>query len=590
MLLPMRYLNLVTAALQPRRVQSTDWLVLLLACLASVYVFWDIQRPFHETDEFLYSQVVGQMLDSGDFVTPRFGSIDLLSKPPLFYWLSAIVQSLTGHEALGIRLLPGMSFILILFLIYRIGREQFSGSAGLLAALVFFLCYDHQFNHVYKAGVMEGILNLQIALVFWLNLKLHEQPGRIRWIAAIIALAFMTKSVFAVIPAAITAANVWFRRGEIRITRTHLLQAVALCAAIVLPWFLVALQRHGIELVDYMFVDQVWNRAVYDETAATETARTFGRTQPLYVLHHFLEYGQPWSLFVWPALWYSLRVQPARSRTETLTLWLCAIWFIGVMLLFLASRGRWSWYVSSTYVPAAIMIAAMFGAFRRDVGLAVAPAVWIAAAVAFLVPRAIFFVNPYSRSSGRSPIFMEFFEYGLAALIVCALVLAIRRLKLPDIHRRNLLWISIAVGIFGAIAVPLAHLLLADGPKFGFDFSGLMLPGLAAMTAIMLLLYSLRTAVAARTAVLAWPFLLASVYLIAPLRWAGQDYTQPEIASIEAKIDSGYFARNKVLEMRLASFFRYVPIYATFGDEYDVEFDAGSTTLRMSAKASSEAD
>ena len=279
MLLPMRYLNLVTAALQPRRVPWTDWLVLLLACLASVYVFWDIQRPFHETDEFLYSQVVGQMLDSGDFVTPRFGSIDLLSKPPLFYWLSAIVQSLTGHEALGIRLLPGMSFILILFLIYRIGRERFSGTAGLLAALVFFLCYDHQFNHVYKAGVMEGILNLQIVLVFWLNLKLQEQPGRIRWIVAIIALAFMTKSVFAVIPAAITAANVWFRRGEIRITRTHLLQAVALCAAIVLPSLLVALQRHGIELVDYMFVDQVSNRAVYDEAAATETARTFGRTQ-----------------------------------------------------------------------------------------------------------------------------------------------------------------------------------------------------------------------------------------------------------------------------------------------------------------------
>ena len=63
------------------------------------------------------------------------------------------------------------------------------------------------------------------------------------------------------------------------------------------------------------------------------------------------------------------------------------------------------------------------------------------------------------------------------------------------------------------------------------------------MTAIMLLLYSLRTAVAARSPVLAWPFLLASVYLIAPLRWAGEDYTRPEITSIEAKINSGYFAR-----------------------------------------------
>ena len=580
----------MAAALQPRRIQTTDWLVLLLACLASAYVFWDVQRPFHETDEFLYSQVVGQMLDSGDFVTPRFASIDLLTKPPLFYWLSTIVQSLTGNEALGIRLIPGMSFILILFLIYRIGKEQFSGTVGLLAALVFFLCYDHLFNHVYKAGVMEGILNLQIALVFWLNLQLKEHPGRIRWIAVLIALAFMTKSVFAVIPAVITAAHLWLWRGEIRIRRAHLLQSVALGAAIVLPWFLVALQRHGYELVHYMFVDQVWNRAVYDELAAAETARTFGRTQPLYVLHHFLEYGQPWSLLVWPALWYSLRVSPADNPVESLTLRLSAMWFIGVMLLFLVSRGRWSWYVSSTYLPAAIMIASMLDAFRRDPRLAVAPAVWIATAVAFLLPRAIFFVNPYSRSSGRAQIFLEFFEYGLAALAVGALVLFARRLEVKIAARRGLLWIGVAAGSFGAIAAPLLHLLLADGRKYGFSFPELMLPSLAAMTGIMLLLFSLRTAAAARTACLTWPFILASVYLITPLRWAGEDYTRPEIASIEAMIDSGYFTRNDVLEMRIASFYSYVPVYATFGNEYQVDYDGKSKILRIIAREPPQSD
>lgn len=580
----------MTSAPRHVRIQATDWLVLLLACLASIYVFWDIQRPLHETDEFLYSQVVGQMLDSGDFVTPRFGSIELLSKPPLFYWLSALVQSLTGDEKLGIRLLPGVSFILILLLVYRIGREWFSGAAGLLAALVFSLCYDHLFNHVYKAGVMEGILNLQIALVFWLNLRLKDHTGRIRWIAASIALAFMTKSVFAVIPAAITVANVWLQRREISISRTHLLQAVALCAAIVLPWFLVALQRHGFELVDYMFVDQVWNRAVYDATAAAETARSFGRTQQLYVLNHFLEYGQPWSLFVWPALWFSLRARQDRSRAAALTLRLCAIWFIGVMFLFLASRGRWSWYVSSTYIPSAIMIAAMFDAFRRDAVVAMAPAMWITTAVAFVVPRAIFFVNPYSRSSGASQIYMEFYEYGLAALAVGALVLLVRQLDVRAVWRRGLARIGIVAGTFGAIAVALAHLALAAGPKLGVAFSELMLPSLAAMTGIMLLLFSVRTEAASRIACLTWPFVLASAYLVAPLRWAGEDYTRPEIASIEARIGSGYFERNEHLEMRLSSFFAYVPVYATFGDEYEIEFDAGSRILRMSARKESRPD
>ena len=580
----------MTVASQPGRVQTTDYLVLLLACLASVYVFWDVHRPFHETDEFLYSQVVGQMLDSGDFITPRFDSIDLLSKPPLFYWSSAIVQSLTGDEALGIRLLPGISFVVILLLIYRIGKEQFSGNAGLLSALVFFLCYDHLFNHVYKAGVMEGILNLQIALVFWLNLQLKERPGRIRWIAVLIALAFMTKSVFAVIPAAITAAHVWLRRDEIRISRKQLSQAVVLCAAIVLPWFLTALQRHGFELVDYMFVDQVWNRAAYDEAVAADTARSFGRTQPMYVLRHYLEYGQPWSLLVWPALWYSLRSRPAHGPIGTVTLQLSAIWFIGVMLLFLASRGRWSWYVSSTYIPAAIMIAAMLDAFRRDARLAVAPAVWIAAAVAFLMPRAIFIVNPFSRSSGRSAVLTELFEYALAAVVVSALVLYCRRFDVEAARRGGLLRIGVAAGSVGAVAFPLAHLLLAGGPRYGLSFSELMLPSLVAMTGIMLLLFSVRTSAVARTACLAWPFLLAAAYLIAPLRWAGEDYTRPEIASIAAKIDAGYFTQHGALEMRLTSFFSYVPIYATFGDEYLVEYDRRSRILRMAVRKPPQTD
>jgi len=152
------------------------------------------------------------------------------------------------------------------------------------------------------------------------------------------------------------------------------------------------------------------------------------------------------------------------------------------------------------------------------------------------------------------------------------------------------LWIGVAAGGFGAITAPLAQLLLANGPKYGISSSELLLPGLVAMTCIMLLLFSLRTAAAARSACLVWPFLLAVVYLIAPLRWAGEDYTRPEIASIAAQIKSGYFTQNEALEMRLTSFFSYIPVYATFGDEYQVEYDSRSRILRMVVKKPPQSD
>ena len=555
------------------------WLLFLLMIVAATYVFWDIGRPFNQTDEFLYAGVTAEMLQSGDYVTPRFGPIQLLTKPPLFYWMSAPALALVGDAHVAMRIIPGLSFLLILVLVYRITRKFWTPPVGLAAATVFFLCYDHLFNHVYRSGVMEGLLNLLMAVVLWLNLQLRESPERLRWIAVVLALALLTKSAFVVIPASINIANLCMNRGAYAITRRLVIQSLALFAVVALPWFLLVLFAHGKYVLEYMFVDQVWKRAINDHQAALATGRSFGRSENFYVLRHFLEYGQPWSLLVWPALWSATRSKRHDSLGKSTLLRICVGWVVGVLLLFLVVRGRWSWYISSIYIPASILIAAMFWEFYRDAEDEIAKWVWAGVGAAFLVARSPFLFNPYETSSGGFPLYGNPWVQLAAFLVVAAAVVALQR-RGKDVasvrvaQRRGALVFTLAV----VATVILVYATLWESP---YSITLVAAPVAGVVCLSMLVLIAVRRHQVARAVCLACPFVLAAGYLAAPLHWSGDDNRRWEIKWVEREIAAGHFQRDQTLELKPLSLFSFIPIYASFDEDFDVVYDADEATVTL---------
>ncbi len=570
-----------TARYKGAEVLVVRWCVVASIAIAAVYVFWDVTRPFNQTDEFLYAGVVEGMLESGDYVTPRFGPIDLFTKPPLYYWLSAPLVAATGSLQIGMRLLPGLAFLALLYLIHRTCVLRFSASTGLMAMLAFLLCYDHLYNHAYKAGVMEGLLNLQMGLVLWLNLQLREHPGRIRWIGAIVGLAVMTKSAFAVIPAALTIAHLVLSRRELAVTRSHLLQSLALFLAVTLPWFVAIIVVHGMPALEYMFVDQVWKRFVRDGIAATETGRSFGRTEPLYVLRHFLSYAQPWSLLIWPALAHGLRRSDERSVEQTLLLRLCAGWFLGVFVLFLVSQGRWSWYVSSAYIPAAILIGVLLERFLRRADLREGRWVWVLTGAAFLASRPLLLFDPYSTSSGGFPVQGNLLlQMGVVAVVGVAASLVWRRAResrvSSDAARKG------AVSTVGlALVVVAIYLRLFDEGTRLNVVTVVTIVGCSVMSIGLLALSRARVHIEARVACLACLVILAVGFLIAPLREAGSESVRWEIAVVRDHIASGRFEQEPEMRIGRASLFNFIPVYATFYKDYAVSYDAGTKVIRV---------
>ena len=96
-------------------------LVILLVAALGLYLVGNGSVPLLDRDEPRYAQASRQMLQSGDWVVPRFLDDIRAKKPPLIYWLQASSMRLLGDNAFAARLPSALGVFL---------------SAALLAVLV----------------------------------------------------------------------------------------------------------------------------------------------------------------------------------------------------------------------------------------------------------------------------------------------------------------------------------------------------------------------------------------------------------------------------------------------------------------------
>src|SRR5881409_181921 len=78
-----------------------------------------------ERDEGRYADAAREMLDSGDFVTPRINGTVFLDKPPLVYWVTAASLAALGHNEVGARFGQIVFALLTLLAVREIGRLLF---------------------------------------------------------------------------------------------------------------------------------------------------------------------------------------------------------------------------------------------------------------------------------------------------------------------------------------------------------------------------------------------------------------------------------------------------------------------------------
>ena len=559
-----------------------------LLSLAAVYVFWDAGRPFVQTDDFWYAGIVREMLARGDWLTPHFNGLPHFGNPPLAHWFDLPFVAAIPHLQIAMRVVPGLCFLAVLALLYRLARNRFSGETGFLALLICGLCYDHLYNHGYKAAGMEGVLNLELLAAFWLNVRLPERPSSLRWLGVLTGLVFMTKTAFAAVPLGLTALNLWWLRREVRVPRRLVLESAGLAVLVGAPWFIAMAALHGPEVLEQMFGLNVWKRAVGDPTTE-RIGRLLGRREPLYAFRHYFTYGQPWSLLVWPAL-LSLRERwDALGASARRILGLAAAWHLFLLAVFLLSRGRWGWYISSIYIPAALLIAWFLAEVKHGRLPAYLPAVLALAASACVVVTPPFRHNPFAVPAGNVPLaFHEWQQLAAAA----GLLFVFQRLRpataTDQADAGTARPVSVRAPVFMSCTALLAvgvAFLRAQHPG-RFEWVRWVPAGLAAW-----LLYDWLRRGAARavaTAAVIGTLVLGAGYLAAPFRYAFREQRRAELEWMETLIRRGFFKEHARYVWTDVSYYLYVVLAQSYAPAYEFTYANATRTLTI-RKTSGEA-
>ena len=92
-------------------------------------------------DEGIRGLVALEMIQSGDFLTPRLGGVFYQNKPPLYNWFIATVFQLTGQSnEFTLRLTMTVFMIGFMAAIYFMTRKEVGNKVAAIAALSFFTC------------------------------------------------------------------------------------------------------------------------------------------------------------------------------------------------------------------------------------------------------------------------------------------------------------------------------------------------------------------------------------------------------------------------------------------------------------------
>ncbi len=225
-------------------------IVLLFA--AAVYVGCMVSPPSLMDDvDAVQAQIARNMLNSGDWVTPRIDGVIYLEKAPLIYWLIAISYRILGVHDWVARIPVVASALVLAWLTAAFGAWAFGPRAGLYAGLCIATCIGlFLFTRILIPDVMVTAC-MALSMLAFLRAIDNEEP-RPRWWAFVLAvsigISLLLKSLIGIVfPVAAAAVYLAVTRQlfERRIwKRLHLWTGAAVALLIAAPWYILATLRN----------------------------------------------------------------------------------------------------------------------------------------------------------------------------------------------------------------------------------------------------------------------------------------------------------------------------------------------------------
>jgi 4-amino-4-deoxy-L-arabinose transferase-like glycosyltransferase len=343
----------------------------LVLVLAAVWIGSLGTRPLYKPDEARYGEISREMVQSGDWVTPRLNGFKYFEKPPLQYWATALAFEVFGDRDWAARLWVALMALAGIALSFHAGNRLFGPPAGLLgAALLAASPLYVMYGQFITLDMGVSVFLSAAVFAFAIGQQSAERERR-RWILAgwaACALAVLSKGLIGIVlPAATVGLYILLRRDWQMLRRLELLRGGALFLAIVTPWF-VAVSLANQEFAHFFFVQEHWQRY---------TTTMHQRSQRGWYLGVVLVFGvAPWlflAVAAWPAALRGFR------RTEFSPGLFLALWVLVVFVFFSASRSQLPGYIVPI-LPALAVLGGGFVANSAGRRLLLAQSIFVASA------------------------------------------------------------------------------------------------------------------------------------------------------------------------------------------------------------------
>jgi len=295
-----------------------------------------------ETSEARYASVARQMVDSGDWLTPRQNGLKHLTKPPVTYWLSAMGQQIFGSNEFGARFFLAPAAGLTAVGTFLIGQMFFGRLAGLTSALIIIssLFYQTQFRGLTTDPFLAAAETFMVFFFFsWLAHQCRRWQYAF-WLTA--AIAFMIKGPPALLPLAglIPAALLTGQKPTMKKLFSDPI-GWSIFVVFGMGWYLVmAFQNSG--LLSYFLID---------ETVSRVASSTHRRTAPFYYFLVLLPAG----VFPWVSFFLvSLKQKIKEFKTDPAAVYML-LWLGAPLVIFSLSRSKLAGYALPLLVPVALL-------------------------------------------------------------------------------------------------------------------------------------------------------------------------------------------------------------------------------------------
>ncbi|HEU5078882.1 MAG TPA: phospholipid carrier-dependent glycosyltransferase [Opitutaceae bacterium] len=281
---------------------STDFIRLGLI-FAALFFFLLGSRPLSNPDEGRYSEIPREMLDTGDYVTPRLNGVKYFEKPPLVYWLTAGAFRVGGINELTARFWPALFALAGVLMTYAAGRALYDRRTGIFGAIT--LGTSLLYYGLSRLIVLDLAVGFFIAAALFAFIVAVQQPAgtKRRWLFmafyAAMGLGLLAKGLIAfVLPGAVMFFWVLLFNRWSRLRPLYPFSGSLLLLAIAAPWHVLAAQRNP-DFLSFYFVHEHFERF---------TSTVHDRAEPWwYFLAVFVVGFFPGTIFLWSSLRESFR-------------------------------------------------------------------------------------------------------------------------------------------------------------------------------------------------------------------------------------------------------------------------------------------